>query len=350
MRVLVPLARDPLDDVDEALYPLALDLVRHLVGHGGRLRSAPRAEHERERAVVAHLLDDLEGLAEVLLRLPREPDDDVRREREVGNGCAHLPDELQVALAPVGSPHALQHPARAGLERQVGVLADRSALGHRPDDGLTEVLRMRAREADPLDAGDCVHGAQKLAELRLHVRHEIAAPRVDVLAEERHLAHAVVRQARHLGDDVAGPAALLAAADGGDDAVRADGVAAHGDLHPGLELPLAMRRQVAGELVPLGKAPALDAHASGAEPVCEMRDRAGAEGDVHIGVELEDPLALRLGVAPADRDDPVGVGSLERGGLREVRREALVGLLADGAGVEDDDVGLVGRERFAEAE
>ena len=37
----------------------------------------------------------------------------------------------------------------------------------------------------------------------------------------------------------------------GDDAVRADAVAAHGDLHPGLELPLALRRQVAGEVLEL---------------------------------------------------------------------------------------------------
>ena len=155
------------------------------------------------------------------------------------------------------------------------VLADRSALGHRPDDGLAEVLRVRAREADPLDARHGVHGPQKLAELRLDVRHEVAAPRVDVLAEERHLAHAVGGQTRHLRDDVARPAALLAAANGGDDAVRADGVAAHGDLHPGLELPLAMRRQVAGELVPLGEAPARDAQAAGADPVGEVRDRPG---------------------------------------------------------------------------
>ena len=95
-----------------------------------RLRPAARAEDEREGAVVAHLLDDLEGLAEVVLRLAGEPDDDVRREREVGHGRAHAVDELEVALAPVRAPHALQHAGRAGLERQMRVLADRGALGH----------------------------------------------------------------------------------------------------------------------------------------------------------------------------------------------------------------------------
>ena len=107
-----------------------------------------------------------------------------------------------------------------------------------------------------------------------------------------------------LGDDLARPAALLAAAHGRDDAVRALGVAAHRDLHPRLESPLALHRQVAGErpLLAVPKRAARDALPAGAEPVAEMRDRARAEGDVDERVELEDPLALRLGVAAADGD------------------------------------------------
>ena len=81
-----------------------------------------------------------------------------------------------------------------------------------------------------------------------------------------------------------------------------------------------------------------------------MRDRAGAERDVDVGVELEDPLALRLGVAAADGDHAVGVVALARRGVAEVRGELRVGLLADRAGVEDDDVGLGGGRRLAEAE
>jgi hypothetical protein len=79
----------------------------------------------------------------------------------------------------------------------------------------------------------------------------------------------------------------------------------------------------------------------GPDPVGQVRDRAGPEGDVDVRVEVEDPLALRLGVAAADRDHLLRVALLERRGLREVRREALVGLLADGAGVEDEDVRLL---------
>ena len=67
-----------------------------------------------------------------------------------------------------------------------------------------------------------------------------------------------------------------------------------------------MHRQVAGEVLVRSEPPARDAFAAGAEPLAEVRDRAGAERDVDLRVELEDPLALRLGVAAADGDDESG--------------------------------------------
>jgi hypothetical protein len=50
---------------------------------------------------------------------------------------------------------------------------------------------------------------------------------------------------------------------------------------------------------------------------------------------------LCLRVTPADGDDARRIGTLERCGLREVSREALIGLLAHRAGVEDDHVRVV---------
>ena len=81
-----------------------------------------------------------------------------------------------------------------------------------------------------------------------------------------------------------------------------------------------------------------------------MRDRAGAERDVDLRVELEDPFALRLGVAAADGDDELRVLALPRSRVAEVGRELGVGLLADRAGVEDEDVGVRLRWRLAEPE
>ena len=67
--------------------------------------------------------------------------------------------------------------------------------------------------------------------------------------------------------------------------------------------PLAVLRQVAGEVrLGVAEAAARDAVAARADPVAEVRDRARPEGDVDVRVELEEPLALRLGVAAADGD------------------------------------------------
>ena len=107
----------------------------------------------------------------------------------------------------------------------------------------------------------------------------------------------------HLGDDLARPPALLAAAHRRHDAVGALRVAAHRHLNPRLDRALVVGRQIGGEVAVVEpEAPARDAQPARAEPLAEMRDRAWAEGDVDRRVELEDPLALRLRVAPADGD------------------------------------------------
>ena len=128
----VPLVRDALDDVDEPLDALLLDISGTWAGQC-RFRPLPRRVDEREGAVVADLLDDLERLLEVALGLAREADDDVRRQREIGDRRAELVDEAQVALAAVRAAHRLEDAGRARLQRQVRVLADGVALRHRRD-------------------------------------------------------------------------------------------------------------------------------------------------------------------------------------------------------------------------
>ena len=203
------------------------------------------------------------------------------------------------------------------------VLADRVALGYRGDHGLAEVLRVRAREANALDAVDRVARAQQLAELGVDLGREVAAPRVDVLAEQRDLARRPPREARHLGEDLAGTAALLAAAHRRHDAVGALRVAAHRDLHPRLERALAVHRELGRErAVVETEAAARDAVPAGAEPLAEVRDRARARTRRRRRVELEDALALRLGVAAADGDHAVGVARASAPRPRPGRRRA----------------------------
>src|SRR5437773_10553944 len=98
-----------------------------------------------------------------------------------------------------------------------------------------------------------------------------------------------------------GPPTFLPSTNSGHDAVRADGVAAHRNLNPGLEGALAVLRERGGEgAVVEAEAAARDTHSPRAEPVAEVGDRTRPEGDVNAGVQLEDALALRFCVAPAD--------------------------------------------------
>ena len=173
-------------------------------GHRSRLGALARRVDERERAVEADLLDHLERLAEVVLGLAGEADDDVGAEGDVGDRGAHAGDEVEVALAGVGAAHRLEDARRAGLERQMDVLADGVALGDRGDHRLAEVLRVRAREADALDPVDRVAVARSSSPNSVRIAgREVAAPRVDVLAEQRDLLDAGAGELRHLGEDVA---------------------------------------------------------------------------------------------------------------------------------------------------
>ena len=82
-----------------------------------------------------------------------------------------------------------------------------------------------------------------------------------------------------------------------------------------------------------------------ARPVQQGREAAdvvGAEDDVDPRRPLDDGGAVLLGHAPADGDLHVGVVRLGRAQLAEVAVELVVGVLAHGTGVEDDDVGRLG--------
>ena len=193
-----------------------------------------------------------------------------------------------------------------------------------------------------------VNCAQELREARAHV----TTVGVDVLPEQRHLADALRGEALDLGQDLAGTARGLAPANGRDDAVGADRVAAHGDLHPGLEAALAPDGTPSGEgpLLSGAERAASDSLAADAEPVAQMRDRAGAERDVDVRIEREQALSLRLGIAAADGDNRSRPLALQLRGVPHVGGEPRVGLLTDRAGVEDDHIRLFLRGRLAQAE
>ena len=120
------------------------------------------------------------------------------------------------------------------------------------------------------------------------------------------------------------------------------------------------RRAGSAPVSPPAQAPPVDGSCSSAistigRPVApgrvEQRGRpaevVGAEHDVDVPGPLDDQVAVLLGEAAADRDLQVGVGVLQGLEPAEVAVELVVGVLADAAGVEDDDVGVVDASRSA---
>jgi hypothetical protein len=60
---------------------------------------------ERERPRIGDLVDHAQRVAEILLALARETDDEVRRECEVGTRNAHARDDLEIIGAAVPPVH-----------------------------------------------------------------------------------------------------------------------------------------------------------------------------------------------------------------------------------------------------
>ena len=168
---------------------------------------------------------------EVVVGLPRKPDDDVGRHGEVGNDPAGFGEAVEVARRACN--HGASRPAHgrsrtavdsATARRPLGVRAIAANVSGRMSLGCGDVKRMRRM---PVDGAD---GLEEVGEQRAQRSARVAgapggelqvAPvAVDVLAEQRHLGDSVGGEHFDLGDDVAERAAHLLAAYGGDDAER----------------------------------------------------------------------------------------------------------------------------------
>ena len=207
--------------------------------------------------------------------------------------------------SPACTPRILLRILVAGLDRQVD-LADcrHSAIASSPtsecasDAGLNRTRSIHRPR--PL---------QQLAEVRREIGRRGHAPTSSAACPAGDL------DAAGEAFDLAGDLAVAGRASPpyrGHDAVGAAGVASHRDRTPGLERPLAHGSAAAPRTpAPLRcRAPALDAETADAEPVAQVRDRAGAEGHVDERVQIEQALPLSLGVAAAHRADALRIARL----------------------------------------
>ena len=221
---------------------------------------------------------------------------------------------------------------------------DGRRLGHGGNRLVREVLGVGAREADAFDAR-LTHGTQQLGKAGRAIA--LAAEGVDVLPQKADLADTVLMERTHLVDDALERSVALAATHVGNDAIAAEVVAARHDGHPRMPDVLAPARQVGGEarviLARVRKDILLGAVEGVHDEVGKARDRTGAKDDIDVAHVLANAGAVTLGDAATDAHDPAAVRGL--GGAHHCGNltvEVRVGLLADAARHEDDDIGLIG--------
>ena len=218
---------------------------------------------------------------------------------------------------------------------------DIGRLGHRRDDVVGEVARMRTREAHALEALDVPAGAQEVGEGTTIT--ELHAVGVDVLSQEGHLDHTFGDEGFDLGEDVTGATVLLLATQRGHDAEGAGVVAADTDRHPRGVRRLAARGQRGREdletLQDLDLGLLRDTRPL--EQGGQRTEVVRAEDDIDPGGTPHDLATVLLSQTAADGDLHPGPAGLDRGEVAKVAVEPVVGVLPHGAGVEDHEIGLL---------
>src|SRR6185437_10517470 len=189
--------------------PLHLHLVGDGVVHVDRRRVGPRRVLEAIDAVVADAVQQCDRLLEVAVGLSREPHNDVRGERNIASRVFGPLDALEIPVARVLALHRAQYIRRAGLHRQMNMIAERRMEVDGANDVLSEVARVRGGEAHALDAVDLADGNEQFGEGSFSAR---IAKAVHVLAEELNFGIAESGDALRLGQHRGGRARALLAA------------------------------------------------------------------------------------------------------------------------------------------
>ena len=218
-----------------------------------------------------------------------------------------------------------------------------NAAGHGIKQLIAGVLGLRGHEADQVVALDFVNGREQIG--KVPIRVQVLAVGVHILAQQRDLLIPGLYQLPDLGENLLRLAAALTAADIGHDAVGAEVVAAVHDGYPRPDAALTHHGHPLGDpavLIVDGEhaAPAgIDLH----EQLREFPQRLGAEDQIHMAVAFAHLFrhlrALRH--AAAQTDDLLGMGFFGVGQGAQIAENPLFCVVADGTGVQHNDVGLL---------
>ena len=220
------------------------------------------------------------------------------------------------------------------------LLGNLGAGGHGVKELFRGVLGVGGHKPQPEVPGELRNLGQEVG--KIHAQPQIFSIGVDVLPQKGDVLDSLFEKSPHLGENILRAAAALPAADIGHDAVRAEVVAPVHDGHPRLRAALAQQGNPLGD----GAGGIL----SGKDPLARGQDLAqelgkapelvGIENAVHMAVARAD-FFYHVGLphhAPAEENLLPRVAALGVHQRAHVSVDPLLGVLADGAGVEDDDV------------
>ena len=342
-------------DVEQILQPrqpVRLFRLADLVSGCRGGRSGARAVFERIRLGEADRSDQRHRRLEIGLLLAGVTDDEIGREREIGPRRAQSLYQVDIVRRRVAPAHRGEHPVGTRLDRQVEIGHQRGQLAMGGDQVLVHVARMGGRIANAREAGQVGERADQPAETPFgSASRSFAVIGVHVLPQKGDLARAPLDQPSGLRDDRSGGARMLRAPCVGDDAERAELVAALlnrqerrrplGGAFFGKAVELRLGREVDVEQPPLaGLGPA---HQFGQAVI-----GLGPDNNVDPGRAAHDFRSLGLGDAAGHHDDTGTLPPVPRASPRRAAQAAEVGkqllrrLFADVAGVEDGYLGLVG--------
>ena len=335
---LVAFERESVLKIDYFVQTAGLHLNRDIVRVLSRRQgSGALGVIEHERGIEADLLEEIERLAVVLLRLRAEACDYIGRYRAVGHQLADFIYTLEVPGCRVAATHLLEDAVGPGLDREVDMVADVGVTGHGLEHLVRNVLRVRGRETH--------------AHLGAHLRDHREQPGkrspfeivgVHVLAQQGHLLIAFLGAVAGLTDDRAGVAAPLHSAGVWDYAVRTDVVAAAHDRDEGGN---AVRIEADGGNVRISFLAREDyvdlgvAVGSGLKQLGQATVSIRTCHDVDLS-PFEQLLLHSLGHAAEDTDHDRPASALERE-LTDTAEDALFGVVADRAGIRHYDVCFV---------
>ena len=216
--------------------------------------------------------------------------------------------------------------------------------GNGVDQLVAGILGVAGHKADVVIAGHSAQQIEQVGEIDLFLQPLAVA--VHVLPQQGDLLIARLHKAAELRKDIAGLAALLAAADVGHDAVGAEVIAAVHDGQPCAELALAPDGDVLHDdrtLCGVQQHPLMLLQLLGNQ-LRQSVDAVHAEHQIHIGVALAQLFhnVFLVGHAAAQSDDEAGLFFLKALQRAHVAEHPLLGVLTHGAGVEQDQVGILG--------